>query len=846
MSEMDGLDDEIREHIRLETEDNIARGMPPGEARRAALRKFGNIGQVKEDTRAVWICGWLESLFPDVRYALRGFGKAPLFAATVICTIGLALGLNTTLFTIFDAYVLRPFAIRDPYSLYRFNWSSKGEQFHAFTPAEYADFRRADTVFSEVLGSSFVVTRVNGFPVVGEQVSDNYFQMLGARVTHGRPLLPGDEGVTVLSDAAWRSKFAASPEILGTRLSVAGGVYEVAGIAAPEFSGVSQIVSDLWIPLRESGPGAPQRINVIGRLRGGVSPKQAESALLAWAKQETADRKEPQRAIRAELESGATSMHITPEILAVFSPLLVAFALVLVIACANVANMMLARAMARQREIGVRLSLGAGRGRLIRQLLTESLMLAFPSALAGLAISQASLRFTERLMFATAPSVWLQLIHFFKLETDYRVFLFILLAAAASTLLFGLAPAIQATRPGLYYATRGDFSSDARPSRLRNGLVVIQVAVCVFLLICSGILVRSTKKMQESDVRLVTANVIDLRLRSDTVDPKIGDRLRREPGVESVATAWRAPLYGPLWWIPVASGRSFERVGFDFVSPEYFDVFRIPILRGRNFTAEEGRSEAAVAIVSELTAARFWPGADAVGQTIRIAPNPAADGWKKLPAYHSAIVIGVARDVMTGGPSNGLDATCFYFPTAAGGAKNQALLVRVRNDSDATRRQLEAAIAGVSSDSISTMIPEDQVLAFQVYPFRAASWIGSLLGGIALILALSGIYGVLAYLVSQRTKEIGIRIALGASPLGVVGLILKKSLGLAAVGIAIGAACALGVSRLFASEFENVNTYDALAYSTAIALAVMAVMAGGYFPSRRAASVDPVTALRCD
>jgi predicted permease len=604
---LNDLDGEFRHHIDAETQDNIDRGMSPDAARTAALRKFGNVSQIKEDTRAVWTWTWFESLIQDVRYTLRGFRRAPGFALTVVGTIGLALGLNTTLFTVFNAYVLRPFAVRDPYSLYRFNWTTKNDSVHPFTPKEFDDFTRANTTFSEVTGTCFLLTRAEGHQFVGEQVSDNYFEMLVPGMQLGRPLMHGDTGAMVISDSAWRNKFGSDPGILGRRLLVLGGSYEIVGVVRPGFTGMSQVMGDIWVPILRSGANTASRVMVIGRVRDGVSLKQTKAALAVWARQETADRPASQRATGVALESAATAIHITTEMLAVFSPLLVAFALVLVIACANVANMMLARAMARQREIGVRLSLGAGRTRLIRQLLTESLLLALPAALAGLVVSQIAIRWTEDLMFATAPPVFLQAIHFFSLETDFRVFLFILMASVVSTLLFSLAPAIQATRPGIAYAAHGDFSADVRPARLRNTLVAGQVTVCVLLLICSGVLLQAGRKFRASDTRMTATGVIEVRFRQGSVDPKVAERLKQEPGVDLVAAVWRAPLMGPPFWLPFAAGHTpnFVRAGFEFVSPEYFDELRIPLVRGRNFSTEESRSEAAVTIISEATAARF-------------------------------------------------------------------------------------------------------------------------------------------------------------------------------------------------------------------------------------------------
>jgi len=249
--------------------------------------------------------------------------------------------------------------------------------------------------------------------------------------------------------------------------------------------------------------------------------------------------------------------------------------------------------------------------------------------------------------------------------------------------------------------------------------------------------------------------------------------------------------------------------------------------------------------VSEATAARLWPGKNALGESFRIAPDRNVSRWVKQPAYYAARVIGVAKDMVSGFIWEGIDTTCIYFPTGPQGAKNVSLLVRVKGDPAVVRRALDAAISGVSGD-VSFIVPMNEAVAVQVYPFRATSWIGSALGGLALALSLSGIYGVLSYLVSQRTKEIGIRMALGASTSSVVRIVLSQSMKLAVIGIAIGAMLALGVSRLFASELQNVDTFDALAYFGSIAIALAAALAAAFFPSRRAASVDPITALRCD
>jgi predicted permease len=840
------LADELRFHMEERIDGNLASGMPLEEARRDAERHFGNVTLLKERTRETEMLAWLESMMQDVRYAIRGFRTPPAFVLTVVGTIALALGLNTALFTLFNAYVLRPFAVRNPYSLYEFTWIAKNGDWHGFNQKDFEEFRRGNPAFSDALQFRMAITRAHGRQLVGQIVSDNAFAMLGAETALGRPLLPGDDRALVLADAAWRTKFAGDTGILGKKLDLLGDSYEIVGVALPGFNGTGSVPADYWIPTITTGPQAGETARVIGRLKPNLTLEQAKIALTVWSAQATGDLPEPHRATHVHLVSAATSIRIDKELLAAVTPILVAFGLVLLIACANVANLMLARAMARQREIGVRLSLGAGRSRLIRQLLTESLLLSIPAALAGVVISQATIHYTQRLLFATAPATYLQIFRLIPLDVDFRVFLFVFAAAIGSTLLFGLAPAIQATRPGLMYATRGDFSADVRPARLRSALVVSQVTVCVLLLTCSGVLLHTGLKLQASDVGLAVEGVLDVHDIDGLIDSKLADRLRQEPEVESVAVAWRAPLYGPLRTIPVSPHAQGEllRAGYDLVSPEYFDTFRLPIMRGRNFTAEESRSEAAVAIVSEATAARLWPGKNALGESFRIEPDRNVGKWIKQPAYHAARVIGVARDVVSGFVWEGVDSTCIYFPTGPQSMKNASLLVRVKGDPKAARRALDTAIS--SASSFSFIIPMEDAVAAQIYPFRACSWVGMALGGLALALSLSGIYGVLAYMVSQRTKEIGIRMALGASTSSVIGIVLSQSMKLAVIGITIGAALALGVSRLFASELQNVDTFDALAYFGSIAIAFTAALAAAFFPSRRAANVDPITALRCD
>jgi putative ABC transport system permease protein len=807
---------------------------------------FGSVALALEDSRQVWTFGWLESLALDIRHAIRGFRKTPGFALTVIGTIGLALGLNTTLFTAFNAYVLRPLAVQDPYSLYGFTWTNQRGAGHAFAVRDYEEFRESGVAFSDVLAYETIFAALNGHTMVGQAVSANYFAVLGAGTFLGRPLMPGDSDTIILSHAVWKDRFGADPEILGSKLYLRGVPLEVVGVASPGFGGVSDYPAGFWAPLAvysqvESQPA--NNLKLVGRLRRNLTPATARAALEVWARQATAQLSETQRAAGVVVESHATMIPFTLDALRVTVPLFAAFALVLLIACANVTSMMLARALARQREIGIRISLGAGRARLIRQLLTESLLLAIPAAAVGFAISIATMRAATRIMFATLPEVFAKVVRIVDLSPDARVFVFILLAALASTLLFGLAPAIQTTRTRLVQANRGDFSSDYRPTRLRNALVVTQVTVCALLLICAGVVLRGELRMSTQDFGVQTSGVFCARVAAK-FQAGAAAVLAAQKDVEAVAAVWHAPLYGPLRRIAVfpSGARDTLLEGYNFVSSDYFRIFRIPLLRGREFSAEESRVEAPVIVLSESAARRLWPGHDPVGQTVEIRTEAGKDPYfSRLPAYRVARVIGVARDVMNGWTDTGRDVECLYFPTNAAAANNEALLVRANS-----RRSIEEALDRIAPSTADYVSRMDEALATQSYPFRMIFWIAAALSGLALALTVSGIYGVLSYLVSQRTREIGIRVALGAGARSVVGMVMRQSLRLAAIGTALGVLCALAAAPIFAHTVSALKPYDLVAYVGGAILVLAAAVGAAFSPSRRAAQVDPAITLRGD
>jgi putative ABC transport system permease protein len=537
---------------------------------------------------------------------------------------------------------------------------------------------------------------------------------------------------------------------------------------------------------------------------------------------------------------------LTTDLLAAFSVMLTIFGTVLLIACANVANMMLARALARQREIGVRLSLGASRLRLIRQLLTESLLLALPGAAIGFGIAFVAARLGPSILLSTlVPPGFATLIRLPSLNPDLRVFLFALTAAALSSTLFGLAPALQVTRSSLTDVIKGNFGADPRPARIRNALVLLQVTVCVLFLVSAGVLLRGSRKLAQRDTRMDLAKVISATF--EPLSPQIVNRLATESWVDSIATAWRTPLDGKMRQVAVlpSGSKDLLRAGYNFVSPGYFRTLGIPLSRGRNFTIEESRAEAPVVIVSELTAKRLWPNREPVGQYLSVIRDPIPARGTKVPADGAVQVIGVARDVISGRIEDGLDATCIYFPFASVGGRH-TVLIRVRGNPTSLRKLFAAAVEAAAPQSSWHYVPMEEVADVALLPLRAASLLAWLLGGVALVLTVSGIYSVMSYAVSQRTKEIGIRMALGASAAMVARSVLGQSLKLAAAGAAIGILPALGLSKIFAANMEMIDFFDASAYLGGIAVVVFAALAAAYLPSRRATGVDPATTLRAE
>ena len=773
--------------------------------------------------------------------------------------MALALGLNTTAFTIFNAYVLRPNAVRDPHSLFDVRYFDKRGRWHGYTWSEFQSLRAVRPA-AESFAVHHLFVRLEGTPVFASLASGETFRVLGAPVHLGRALLPEDDAtsapVVVLSYDLWRSRFGADSMVLGRQLVVRGIPLTIVGVLSKRFQGISSVPPDFWAPLalieRLEGPelrvsDPPAHLRVVVRLGRDERESQARAQLTTWAARITANRVDSLRATTVQLTSLATALPLdSSETVGMFGTILGAFGLVLLIACANIANVMLARGLARQRELGIRLALGAERYRLVRQLLTESVLLAVPAAALGCLISRWTVDLGVRAMFASIPGDFSQYLRVIPLTPDWRVFVFILGVAMAAALLFGLLPAIQATRPSIVQASRGDFDTVFRPNRLRNALVVAQVTVCAMLLICTGVLVRGAQRARSLETGVASSNVLQLYLDERTRQAAT-EVVRKHPAVRMLAGSTAQPVDGSFPTTAVrSSGRqgAAEQVAYNFVSERYFATLGISVVRGRGFTDQETRAGSPVAVVSEAFAQRLFPGTDAVGQTVQLMSDPTAGS--DLDRVRTARVVGVASNAVSGWIGTGLERPVIYFPKSleAGG---MALIAKVDGNEQFTRARIDADVQralGPGSSPIAEIHALNDFLAAAVYPFRAFSWVASALGAIALILTLGGIYGVLSYLVTQRTREIGIRMALGATVHNIVRLVVRQSFVLALVGLVTGAGLALVVSRLFSTVLFVVNTYDAVGYAAGAAVVVLAAAAAAYGPVRRACAIDPALTLK--
>lgn len=844
----------------------------------------------------------LESVVRDVRYAVRSFLRAPLVALTIVATVALGLGLVAVVFTILNAFVFRVDEVRNPHELFAVERQrSANTPPETFTRAQYETLVRETDVFSDAFASTGADDAwIEGHRREGPLVTGNYFHVLGVSAALGRTLAPPDDQpgslpVMVLSHRAWSLHFAGDPGVLNRTIRVNGAQLRVVGVMPEDFRGLAAIAApDYWAPLsliNQFRPGqggeGPVGLHIIGRLKPGMSRGQALAQLRVWDSRHAAERSvgrpaasSVERPAASSVERPAASLVLEPrpgtvplstDVMLQFIPLFFAFGLILIIGCANVANLLLARAVARQREIGIRMAVGASRRRVILQLLTESLLLSLVSAALAFGISRLVLAGVVHTVTSTFPPD-IGNIRLAVPPADWRVALFLVAGAMVSTLFFALAPAFQATRVELVRAIRGEVVRNGPSGRARHALVALQVTGSVVLLICAAVFLRSSWEAAKVDLGIRMAGVLEVSVLNEQKRAAILQVLRTEPLIASVAASSPAWLGGHAAFAeatapkaafaeapaskPAAAGGGSGKsaVTLQFVSPEYFGVHDIALVRGRAFAESERNPSVAVAVVSEGVARQLWPGGDAVGQVVRVEPDTTKVTQQPDDpplVSRSAVVVGVARDVE--GIRIGdmrLAGAGIYMPIGAEAART-SLTMRVRGDAERARYALVDRLAAIDPNmgEVSSL---ETVRRGAEYLLGIPFWLTLALGALALLLTLSGLFSVLSYLVEQRTREIGVRMALGATRGSIGALVLSQSARPVGIGLLAGGTLTAGIGAALlatpAAEMIGsvVRLFDPIAYAVSLLCIVTACACAAVIPALRAARINPVTALRQD
>ena len=825
----------------------------------------------------------LESVVRDLRFTLRSFRRTPLVALTIVTTVALGLGLVAVVFTILNAFVFRADEVRNPHELFAVERQrSANAPPETFTRAQYETLVRETDVFSDAFASTGADEAwIEGHRREGPLVTGNYFHVLGVSAMRGRTLTPSDDQpgalpVIVLSHRAWSLHFAGDPAVLNRPVRVNGAQCRIVGVMPEGFRGLEAFAApDFWAPLSALGqfrPGQREReesvsVNIVGRLKPGMSSGQALAQLRVWDSRHAAERS-VDRPAASSVERPATNLALEPrqgtvplsiDVMVLFMPLFLAFGLILVIGCANVANLLLARGVARQREIGIRLAIGASRRRVIVQLLTESLLLALVSAGLAFGISRLVLAGVVHAVTSTFPPD-IGNLRIVVPPADWRVALFLVAGAIVSTLFFALVPALQATRVELVRAIRGEVVRDGPPGRARDALVALQVTGAVLLLICAAVFLRSSWEAAKVDLGIRMAGVLEVRVLNEQKRGAILQVLRTEPLIASVAASSPAWLGGRAAFAEATAPKAASAEGatrrsavtYQFVSPEYFGVHDVDLVRGRGFTQSERSASVAVAVVSESVARQLWPGADAVGQVVRVEPDTTKVTQQPDDpplVSRSVVVIGVARDVAGVRIVDArLAGAGVYMPTSAETART-SLTMRVRGDSERVRYALVDRLTAIDPNmgEVSSL---ETVRRGAEYLLGIPFWLTLALGALALLLTLSGLFSVLSYLVEQRIREIGVRMALGATRGSIGALVLSQSARPVGIGLLLGATMTAGIgAALLATPAAAligsvVRIFDPIAYAASLLCIVTACACAALIPALRAARIDPVRALK--
>jgi predicted permease len=890
------LDEEIHFHLERQIELNISGGMSPVEARYAALRSFSGVEQAKELCREARGVRLIEDLWQDLRSGLRMLRKNPGFTLVAVLSLGLGIGLNSTVFSFINAAMFRPLPFPDSGKFVRI----QDDNFPAYS--DYLAFRDRADIFTGLAAYDFdscnLVSGSTSGRVGIAKVSGNYFDVLKVRMALGRSFspeedrTPGGHPVAVLSYGLWQSRFGADPGIVGESFNLQKVPFTIIGIASQEFQGVTLgWRHDLWIPFAMEARLHPEnnllknpdsyQVRVIGRLKPEVGLAQARAVIKTIAA--TQDKLTKVRLFSdSPDDQPLTPSTVVPATMIEMGPserqqvwlgifgVMVVMGSVLLVACANVANLLLGRATKRRREIAVRLALGAGRWRIIRQLLTESFLLSLLGGALGLILA----RWTTDTLLSILPKLDTQgnTAGFLDLSLDWRILLFTALLSFVTGIAFGLVPALQTTKPDVMSALKDETPALAGRGRrftFRNALVVTQVAVSLLLLIPSGLLIRNLRLAQSADYAFSTEHryvmAVDLeglgydenRQRSFRTD--LLGAVRAVPGVRSATLADIVPLSGVNMVIGLeVEGESAGSSGQDVftdnkqtlyaldqpgslylnsVETGYFETMGIPLSRGRDFIARDDQSSPDVVVVNETLARRLAPDGDALGKHLI-----ERDLFNKKTRFME--VVGVARNSKYLWPTE-RPRYFAYRPLKQTTPGPVSLIVRSDGDRQAVTNSIRTVARSLDTDvpftGVSTM---EEVISGHIGSSKVLIWLAGLLGSLATGLASIGLYGVMAYAVSERTKEIGIRMALGAKSSSVLRMILCQGLALIMTGVLIGLFLSLVGTRVMGSLLYGVSPTDPLTFISVAALLTIVALVACYVPARRATKVDPMVALK--
>ena len=864
----DDLDAELRSHIEMAIELNMRKGMSAEDARREALRSFGGVEQTKEIYRDQRGLPMLETALQDLRFGLRMLRRSPGFSLLAILCLTLGIGANAAVFSWVEGILFRPYpAVTHQEQLFALTGTARGEPELTSWP-DILDLQRSCTLID-----SFIVTKIMGTSLsigdraevtTGSIVSANYFDAIGVHPILGRGFEPGEDAgrnahpVTVISYQLWKGRFKSDPQIIGKSQRLNNVVHTIVGVAPEGFYGTFVgWAMQFWVPasMEENFEGGGYKLEDRGarwieayvRLKPGVTRVQAQQEISAAAKRLEADFPDTNRGRGIRLwPLWQTPFNNANTLLPTLEIMLAVVAFVLLIACANVGNLLLVRSFARRHEMTVRLAIGAGRGRLLKQLFTEGLILSAFGAAGGLLVAHWC-RHALVLLFPARGGVAMHL----PGEIDWRVLALSAGVCLIATLLLGLIPATQTSKIDLAGALKSDSAGvvgGGGGAWVRSGLVVMQVSLSFVLLVGAGLLLQSLQKIRNTGPGFSTRNVLDTAVnlvpagydapRAQSFQDELLQRVKTLPGVESAAFARMRPLsYGSFSSTVIAVDgyqpppEEQPTVEYNEVGPEYFATMGIPLVSGREFTRADDEKAALVAVVNETMAAKYWRGKNPIGERVQVKSR-----WMQ--------VVGVAKDSKYQSVREA-PKPFFYVPLRQNFSRGAGLFIRTPLSpgtmATALAREVHALDGNLALYEVITL--QEQVDR-STSPQQVAVTLVGILGGLALLLAAIGLYGVMSYAVSQSTRELGLRMALGADASNLLRLVMWRGLALAAAGVVLGATVALGLTRLLGSLLYKVSPRDPLAFGSAFVVMAIAALAACLLPAWRATRTDPARALR--